>query len=185
MLFLSCVKFRLKRPNLSFLPRIVKLEMNEVIRVGLTPPVDCPCVIVVRHTPVVLRNRHVAIGVHRLDVSNVPICKPRDIAAPGSFAVELTGESSRIDPVACTFPADTLVAGGERYSTLVELVSDITGTFAFPLVPFVQDLLASVGRWAYTFVIIRVDCQGVKGDKHEEETAQSDCLRAQCAASKN
>src|SRR3954447_11090722 len=141
--------------------------MNEVIRVGLTPPVDCPCVIVVRHTPVVLRNRHVAIGVHRLDVSNVPICKPRDIAAPGSFAVELTGESSRIDPVACTFPADTLVAGGERYSTLVELVSDIAGTFAYPLVPFVQDPFASIRSGAYTSVIVGVGCQGI-GDANRK-----------------
>src|SRR5436190_20860084 len=135
MLFLSCVKFRLKRPNLSFLPRIVKLEMNEVIRVGLTPPVDCPCVIVVRHTPVVLRNRHVAIGVHCLNVSNVPICKPRDIAASRSFAVRHTAESSRIDPGACAFPEDILVAGVEGYSPLVQLVSDIARTFAFPLVP--------------------------------------------------
>src|SRR5438552_18072871 len=110
--------------------------MNEVRRVGVTPPAYCPCVIVVRVTPVVLRNRHLAIRVHRLDGSNVPICKPRDIAAPRSFVVRHTGSSSRIDPVACTFPADILVAGGERYATLVQLVSDIARTFAYPFVPF-------------------------------------------------
>src|SRR5438874_5730249 len=130
--------------------------MNEVIRVGLSPPAYCPCVIVVRHTPVVLRNRHVAIGVHCPDVSNVPICKPRDIADPRSFVVRDTGESSRIDPVACTFPADILVAGGERYSTLVQFVSDIAGTFANPFVPFVQDPLASIRSGAYTSVIVGV-----------------------------
>src|ERR1041385_8995584 len=112
--------------------------MNEVGRVGLTPPAYCACVIVVWVTPIVLRNRHVAIGVHCLDVSNVPICKPRDIADPRSFVVRRTGLISRIDPVACAFPADTLVAGGERYSPLVQLVRDIARTFAFPLVPFVQ-----------------------------------------------
>src|SRR6185369_11937604 len=111
--------------------------MNEVTRVGPIPPLYCPCVIVVRRTKVVLRNRYVVIGVHCLDVSNMPIFKPRDIAAPRSFVVRHTGESSRIDPGACAFPEDILVAGVERYSPLVQLVSDIARTFAFPLVPFV------------------------------------------------
>src|SRR5437868_12935384 len=132
------------------------LKMNEVTRVGRSPLGYCPCVIVVRVTPVVLRNRHVAVGVHCLDVSNVAICKPRDIAAPRSFVVRHRGSSSRIDPGACAFPEDILVAGVERYSTLVQLVSDITGTFAFPLVPFVEDPLAPVGSRAYTPVIVGV-----------------------------
>ena len=147
--------------------------MNEVGRVGLTPPAYCPCVIVVRRTPVVLRNRHVAIGVHCLDVSNVPICKPRDIAAPRSFVVRRTGESSRIDPVACAFPADTLVAGGERYSTLVHLVSGIARTFAFPKVPFVQDPLASIRSGAYTSVNVGVDCQGISDANRKAERPQT------------
>src|SRR4051794_36193216 len=130
--------------------------MNEVIRVGLTPAADCPCVIVVRHTPVVLGDCHVAIGVHCLDVSNVPICKPRDIAASRSFVVRHTGSSSRIDPVACTFPADVPVAGGERYSTVVQPVSGIARTFAYPFVPSVQDPLASIRGGAYPFVIVGV-----------------------------
>src|SRR3954465_14714384 len=122
MLFLSCVKFRLRRPNLSFLPpirEIRSLEMDEVIRVRFSPPVYCPCVIVVRHTPVVLGNRHVPIGVHCVDVSDVPIGIPCDIAAPRSFVVRHTASSSRIDPGACAFPEDILVAGVERYSPLV------------------------------------------------------------------
>src|SRR5690242_17028108 len=116
--------------------------MNEVTRVGGSAPGYCPCVIVARVTTIVLRNRHVTIGVHCLDVSNVAICKPRDIAAPRSFVVRHTGLVSRIDPRACVFPKDILAAGVERYSPLVQLVSGITRTFAFPLVPFVQDPLA-------------------------------------------
>src|SRR5689334_9145766 len=141
--------------------------MNEVVRVGLTPRANCPCVIVVRVTPVVLRNRHVTIGVYCLDVSNVPICKPRDIADPGSFVVWRTGLISRIDPVARAFPSDMLVAGGKRYSPLVQLVSDIARTFAFPLVPCVQDPLASIRNGAYTSVIVSVDCQAI-GDAHRK-----------------
>src|SRR5262249_34152284 len=134
--------------------RSAALKMNEVGRVVPLPRGYCPCVIVVRVTVVVLRNRHVAIGVHCLAVSNVSR-KPRDSAAPRSFVVRYTRESSRIDPVACTFPADILVAGGERYSTLVQLISDIARTFAYPLVPFVQDPLASIRSGAYTSGTIR------------------------------
>src|SRR5437764_9033097 len=73
-------------------PRSEALKMNEVTRVGRSPLGYCPCVIVMRVTPVVLRNRHVAVGVHCLDVSNVAIGKPRDIAAPRSFVVRHRGE---------------------------------------------------------------------------------------------
>ena len=118
--------------------------MNEVTRVARTSRLYCPCVIVVRVIRVVLRNRHVAIGVHCLNVSNVVIPNPCDIAAPRSFVVRHTGSSSRIDPVASTFPGDTLVVVAERYSTLVELVSGIAHTFAYPKLPFVQDVLASI-----------------------------------------
>ena len=130
--------------------------MNEIGRVGRSPPGYCPCVIVVRVPPVVLRNRHVTIRVYCLDVSNVPICKPRDIADPRAFVVGHTGSRSRIDPVACTFPADTLVARGERYSPLVQLVSGIARTFAYPELPFVDDLLASIRSGAYTSVNVGV-----------------------------
>src|SRR6478672_11919387 len=147
--------------------------MNEVLRVGINPPGYCPCVIAVRHTPVVLRNRHVTIGVHSLDVSNVPIIKPRDIAVPRSFVVRHTGLSSRIDPVTCTFPADTLVAGCERYSALVQLVSDIARTFAYPFVPFVQDPLASIRSGAYTSVLVGVDCQGIGDANRKAEHPQT------------
>ena len=130
--------------------------MNEVARIGRSPLGYCPGVIVVRVTPIVLRNRYVAVGVHGFDVSNVAICKPRDIAAPRSFAVRHRGESSRIEPGACAFPEDIFVTGVEGYSTLVQLVSDIAGTFAFPLVPFVQDPFASIGSGAYPSVIVGV-----------------------------
>src|SRR5438552_14804737 len=108
------------------------LKMNEVTRVPCTSPACCPCGIVVRVTRLVLRNRHVAIGVHCLDVSNVVSPNPCDIAAPRSFVIRHTRSSSRIDPVASTFPEDTLVVVGERYSTLVELVSGVARTFAYP-----------------------------------------------------
>ena len=72
-----------------------------------------------------------------------------------------------IDPVACAFPSDMLVAGGKRYSPLVQLVSDIARTFAFPLVPCVQDPLASIRNGAYTSVIVSVDCQAI-GDAHRK-----------------
>ena len=147
--------------------------MNEVGRVRRKPPVYCPCVIVVWVTPVVLRNRHVAIGVHCLDVSNVPICKPRDVAAPRSFVVRHAGLSSRIDPGACAFPEDIFVAGVERYSTLVQLVSDIARTFAYPFVPFVQDPLASIRSGAYTSVLVGVDCQGIGDANREAERPQT------------
>ena len=56
--------------------------MNEVTRVARNSPAYCPCGIVVRVNPVVLRNCHVAIGVHCLDVRNVVLPNPCDVAAP-------------------------------------------------------------------------------------------------------
>ena len=131
------------------------LKMNEVVRVGCASPPYCPCVVVVPATPVVFRNRHVAIGVHCLDVSSVvsPNC---NITDPRSFAVRHTSSSSRIDPVASTSPSDTLVVIIERYSPLVELVSGVAHTFACPKLPFVQDLQASIRGRAYTSVIVGI-----------------------------
>jgi hypothetical protein len=59
-----------------------RLKMNEVIGVGLSTSGYRACVVVVRRAPVVLGNRHVEIGIDCLDVSNVPVCKPRAIADP-------------------------------------------------------------------------------------------------------
>lgn len=146
--------------------------MDEVVRIRCTPAVYRPCVIVVWHPPVVLGDCHVTVRIHCFDVSNVPICEPRDIATPRSFIVRHTRSSSRIDPVTCTFPADTLVAGGERYSTVVQPVSGIARTFAYPFVPSVQDLLASIRSRAYASVIIAVRCQGIGDANRKAERPQ-------------
>ena len=64
-------------------------------------------------------------------------------------------------------------SSSERYSALVQLVSDIARTFAYPFVPFVQDLLASIRSGAYTSVLVGVDCQGIGDANREAERPQT------------